>query len=96
MSMQDEYKALMKKQLGEWKAQADAFKANAAKLEAQAKIRFDEHLDALRLKQAAAWKHFDTLKGADESTWAELKAHMDKAGNEVKAAAENLSKMFQG
>ena len=95
MSMQDEYKALMKQQLAEWKTQADGFKARAAQLEAQAKARFDEHLELLRAKQAAAWKHFDALKGANESTWTEFKSHLDKAGGEVRAAVDELKKMFR-
>ena len=95
MGMREDYQALMEKQLNEWKAQGERFKAAAEQFEAQAKQRFEENLALVRAKQAQAWEHFNTLKGANEGAWTEFKSHMDKAGNDVKAAMESLAKVFK-
>jgi hypothetical protein len=41
--------------------------------------------------QAEAWAKFDKLKTANEGAWTDFKAHMDKAGAEVKAAVESMT-----
>ena len=91
MGTREDYQALMEKQLNEWKAQTERFKAGAAQIEAQAKAQYEKNLELLRAKQAEAWENFYTLKGANESTWAQFKAHMDKAGEEVKVAVEQFA-----
>jgi len=95
MGMREDYQALMEKQLNEWQAQTERFKAGAEQFEAQAKQRFDENLELLRAKQAQAWEHLHTLNGSNEAAWTEFKTHMEKAGNEVKAAVETVAKIFK-
>jgi ElaB/YqjD/DUF883 family membrane-anchored ribosome-binding protein len=90
--MREEYQALMEKQLAEWKAQAERFKAGAQQLEAQAKAQFDSNLELLRGKQAEAWDHFQKMKAAHEGSWAQTRAHLEKAGEEIRAAVEQLTK----
>lgn len=95
MGMREEYQALMEKQLSEWKLQAERFKAGAQELEAQARVQFDKNLELLRTKQAEAWDHLGNMKKANEGAWVEFKAHVDKAGAEVKAAVETLATKFK-
>lgn len=95
MSMREEYQALMEKQLGEWKAQTERFKASAQELEAQAKMQFDKNLELLRSKQAEAWDHFQKMKVANEGAWAQFKSHLEKAGGEVKVAVDQMTKTFK-
>jgi len=95
MGMREEYQAVMEKQLNEWKAQVERFKAGAQNLEAQAKVQFDKNLELLRTKQAEAWDHFQKMKVANEGTWTEVRAHVDKAGAEVRAAMEALAAKFR-
>ena len=95
MGMREEYQALMEKQLSEWKVQTERFKAGAHELEAQAKTQFDKNLELLRTKQAEAWDHFQKMKVAHEGAWAQIKTHLEKAGGEVKAAVEQITKTFK-
>jgi hypothetical protein len=95
MGIREDYQALMEKQLSEWKAQTEAFKAGAEKVEANAKLQYEKMLETLRASQTQAWENFSKLKGANETTWAEFKAHMDKAGAEVRAAIEGLTTNFK-
>jgi hypothetical protein len=91
MELRQDYQTLMEKQLNEWKAQTERFKAGAEQIEAQNKAQYDKNLEVLRATQADAWENFNKLKGANESTWSEFKAHMDKAGGEVKAALATMT-----
>jgi len=91
MGTREDYQALMEKQLNEWKAQTERFKAGIAQIEAHGKAQYEKNLEALRAKQAEAWENLYTLKNANESAWGQFKAHMDKAGEEVKTAVEQLA-----
>jgi hypothetical protein len=46
MGTREDYQALMEKQLNEWKAQTEHFKAGAAQFEAHAKAQYEKNLEA--------------------------------------------------
>ena len=91
MGIREDYQSLLEKQMSDWKAQTEAFKAGADKIEATAKAQYEKMLENLRATQMQAWENFNKLKGTNESTWAEFKGHLDKAGAEVRAAVESLT-----
>jgi hypothetical protein len=95
MGLREEYQTLMGKQLNEWTAQTERFKAGAAQIEAHSKVEYEKQLETLRATQAAAWENFNKLKSANESAYAGFKAHMDKASGEVKAAVERMTTDFK-
>ena len=95
MGLREDYQAQMEKQLNEWKAQTERFKAGAEQIEAHNKAQYNKSLEILRTTQADAWENFNKLKGANESTWSEFRAHMDKAGGEVKAALASMTTNFK-
>jgi hypothetical protein len=95
MGLREDYQALMEKQLNEWKAQTERFKADAEQIQAHAKLQYEKQLEALRAAQANAWENFNKLKGANEGAWTEFKTHMEKAGGEVKAAVESMTAKFK-
>ena len=95
MGTREDYQALMEKQLNEWKAQTERFKAGAEQIEVQAKAQYEKNLEVLRAKQVEAWENFYNLKGANENAWGQFKAHMDKAGGDVKAAVEQMTRIFK-
>jgi len=95
MGPREEYQVQMEKQLNDWKVQTERFKAGAEQIEASAKAQYEKQLEALRAAQTEAWEDFYKLKGANESAWGQFKAHMDKAGGEVKAAVERMTTNFK-
>jgi hypothetical protein len=95
MGLREDYQALMEKQLNEWKAQTERFKADAEQIQAHAKLQYEKHLETLRAAQTNAWENFNKLKGANEGAWTEFKAHMEKAGGEMKAAVESMTAKFK-
>jgi hypothetical protein len=95
MGMREEYQSVMEKQLNEWKAQTERFKAGAGKMEAQAKAQYEKQLDLLHAKQEEAWENFHKMKSASESAWSQFKANMDKVGAEIKDATERFQSQFK-
>ena len=95
MGIREDYQALMEKQLNAWKAQTESFKATAEQIEGHAKAQYEKNLEILRAKQTEAWEYFHKVKGANESAWAQFKAHMDKAGAEVKDAVDRMTTKFK-
>ncbi len=95
MGIREDYQALMEKQLNAWKAQTESFKASAEQIGEHAKAQYEKNLETLRAKQTEAWEYFHKLKGANETAWAQFKAHMDKAGADVKDAVERMTTKFR-
>jgi hypothetical protein len=95
MGIREDYQALMEKQLNAWKAQTESFKATAEHIGEHAKAQYEKNLETLRTKQTEAWEYFHKLKDANETAWAQFKAHMDKAGAEVKDAVERMTTKFK-
>lgn len=95
MGTREDYQALMEKQLNEWKAQTERFKAAAGQMEEQAKAQYEKNLELLRAKQEEAWENFDKLKNASEAAWGQFKANMDKAAGQLKDAAERITTQFK-
>jgi hypothetical protein len=95
MGIREDYQALMEKQLNAWKAQTESFKATAEQIEEHAKVQYQKNLEILRAKQTEAWEYFHKLKDANETAWAQFKAHLDKAGLEVKDAVERMTTKFK-
>lgn len=95
MSAREDYQALMEKQLNVWKAQTEQFKTGAAQMEASAKAQYGKRLALLHAKQEEAWDHFRKMKTASESAWDQFRINMDKAGEDVKDAAERMTTLFK-
>lgn len=95
MSAREDYLELMEKRLNAWKAQAEQFKAGTAQMEANAKAQYEKGLEALHAKQEEAWDNFRKMKAASESAWEQFRIDMDKAGEEVKNAAERVASQFR-
>lgn len=96
MGMREDYQALIEKQFKEWQAQAERFKETAQQMEAQAKVHFEKNLELLRATQVQAWDNFSKFRSANEGAWGEFRAHMEKAGAELRNAAEAMTRGFKG
>lgn len=92
MGLREDYQALFEKQLKEWQAQAEQFKATAAQVEASARAQFEKNLELLRTTQAQAWENFHKFKQAHEGNWEQFKTHMDKAGAELRSAVDAVTR----
>jgi hypothetical protein len=95
MSAREDYQALMEKQLNVWKAQTEQFKAGIGQMEADVKAQYGKGLASLHAKQEEAWEHFRKMKTASDSAWEQFRINMDKAGEDVKNAAEHMTTQFR-
>jgi hypothetical protein len=95
MGMQQDYQALLEKQFKEWQAQAERFKEAAAQMETQARAQFEKNIELLRATQEKAWENFSQFKQTHEGAWTEFKSHMEKAGAELRSAAEAMTRGFK-
>jgi hypothetical protein len=95
MELREDFQKLMEKRLNDWKAQAERFKAGAEKLEVHNKGLYDKQLEILRVTQAEAWESFTKLKSANESSWLEFKARIEKSSREVQAAVDSMTTSFK-
>jgi hypothetical protein len=95
MTARQDYQELMEKRLNEWKAKTEQFKAGAGQMEAEAKAQYGKGLALLHAKQEEAWQNFDKMKAASESNWELFKTNMDKAGADLKAAADHMTAQFR-
>lgn len=95
MGKREEYLALMEKQLNEWKAKTEPFRASAEQWEAQMKAQYEKNLEALQAKREEAWENLSTLKSASDDAWDQVKANMDKTWEDLKASTEKLTNLHK-
>jgi hypothetical protein len=77
MIARDEYVAKMKRQLDEWSAEMDTLEAQAHKTKEDNKVKYQEHLSALRAKRQEGEKRLEAIKSATEDSWEQLKAETE-------------------
>jgi len=95
MGLREDYESLIDRQFKEWQVQAERFKEAAKQMEAQARVQFEKNLELLRAAQTQAWENFRQFRNTNEGAWTEFKDHMDKAGVELRAAAEAMTRGFR-
>jgi hypothetical protein len=64
-------------------------------IEAHNKGLYDKRLEILRVTQADAWESFTKLKNANESTWSEFKAHMEKNRSRGTSRVDSMATSFK-
>jgi hypothetical protein len=77
MLTRDEYVAKMQGQLDQWSAEMDALEAKAQKTQADAKVKYQEQLVALRAKRQEGKEKLEAIKSATEDSWEQLKAETE-------------------
>jgi len=95
MGMQEDYQAQVEKQFKEWQAQAERFKDAATQMQQHAQAQFQQNLEFWQQSQTKAWESFGKLKQQNEGAWEEFRTHMEKAGAELRSAAEAMTRGFK-
>ena len=79
------YESKLDAQLAQWKAEIDVLKAKARRTEVDAKVQYDQSIDALQRKHDEAAKQLHHLKAASDEAWEGLKVSTEKVWTEFKA-----------
>lgn len=94
MSNKEAYKAKIRAQLDEWKAEADKLRARIKKSQADKKIDSSKYLDDLKVKQQDARAKLKQLESSGEDAWEDIKSGLDKATAELKDSFKKARSKF--
>ena len=84
------YTEKYKAQIAEWEADVDKLKAKAAGASAEARIEYEEQLEALRQKTADQRRKLDELQQAGEDVVDELSKGFEAAWHELTSTWQNI------
>ena len=90
----DAYLEKAKAQLDEWNADLDKLEAKSRGAKADAKIKYDEQLTALRQRRDKAKQKFAEIQSASEDAWESLKQGAEDAWNSLKEAVTKAKSQF--
>ena len=77
MSKKDDYFAKMDSQIKKWDAEVDKLRAKSEQMGAEARAKFAEQLEAMRVTRDSALKKLEELQGSSESAWRHMAAGVD-------------------
>ena len=95
MTKKDEYFTMMESQIKKWDAEVDKLRAKSAQMSAEARIKYEEQLQAMRANRDAANKKLQEIRTASESAWQNMQAGMDAAWTSMKNALDKASSQFK-
>ncbi|HZR03750.1 MAG TPA: hypothetical protein VFA81_11315 [Burkholderiales bacterium] len=95
MATKEAYEKKLEAQLKEWNAKLDALSAKAQKATADARITYENELESLKSKRAAAYKTLDELRMRSEHTWENMKEGAENVWDEMNKAIERISARFK-
>ena len=95
MSKKDEYFAMMESQIKKWDAEVDKLRAKSGQMSAEARVKYEEQLKAMRANRDAAHKKLQEMRTATEAAWQHTQSGMDAAWASMKNALEKASSQFK-
>ncbi|HXE98689.1 MAG TPA: coiled coil domain-containing protein [Dongiaceae bacterium] len=95
MSSRDEYVRKMQAKLEEWNAEIDTLTAKADEVKSDVKNEYNEQIESLKAKQAAARQKIEVLQHAGESAWEDLKSGIDLAWTAMGEAIDSARSRFR-
>lgn len=95
MIEREAYQQKLETQLDEWRARVDKLEAKASQVSADARIEYNEQLQDLKAKQAAAKSKLEELKGASNDAWDDLKLGVDEAWDNLSHSVSDAAARFK-
>ena len=95
MSKRDEYFKMMEAQIKKWDAEVDYLRRRSHEMSAEARIKYDEQIKAMRASRDAANKKLQELHASSESAWQHMQTGVDTAWASMKNALEKASSQFK-
>ncbi len=95
MLTKEDYVAEMKKRLDEWTAEIDALQEKGHEIKEEAKVKYQEHLVALRAQRVEGEKKLEEMQAAGEHTWEEFKAGTENVWEAMKDSAAAFRAHFK-
>ena len=95
MSKKDDYFTMMESQIKKWDAEVDKLRAKSGQMSAEARVKYEEQLKAMRANRDAAHKKLQEMRTATEAAWQHTQSGMDAAWASMKNALEKASSQFK-
>jgi uncharacterized coiled-coil DUF342 family protein len=95
MSSRDEYIRKMQVKLEELNAEIDTLTAKAGEVKADLKNEYNEQIESLKAKQAAARQKIEEFQQAGEGAWEDLKSGIELAWTAMGEAIDSARSRFK-
>jgi hypothetical protein len=95
MATKEAYRKKMEAQLKEWDAKLALLSAKAEKATADARISYENELESLKRKRAAAHKTLEELGKRSENAWEDMKDGVEKVWDDMSKAMEKVVARFK-
>jgi hypothetical protein len=95
MASKEAYQKKLEAQLNEWDAKLKQLGATAKTATADARINYENQLEDLKRKRAAAHETLQELGKRGENAWEDMKDGMEKAWDEMSKSIENIAARFK-
>ena len=95
MATREEYQAKMEAQLKDVTAKLASLAAKADKAQADAKVKYQDDIQKLRLKLAETQEHLQKVKASSGEAWVTLKDGTEKAWGELRGAVDGALAKFR-
>jgi phage shock protein A len=95
MASKEAYQKKLEAQLNEWDAKLNELGAKAQKATADARISYENELESLKSKRAAAHKTLEELGKRGDNAWEDMKDGVEKVWDEMSKAIENVAARFK-
>lgn len=95
MNPKDAYQQKLQAQLDEWNAKIKQLEARMSQANADAKIQYQEQLEELKAKQAAARDKLDELSAASEDAWQDMKQGFEDSWSRLSDAIQSAYNRFR-
>lgn len=95
MATKEAYQKKLEAQFKEWDAKLALLSAKAQKATADARITYENELENLKSKRAAARKTLEELAKRGENAWEDMRVGAEKAWDEMNKAIEKVMARFK-
>lgn len=95
MASKEAYQQKLAAQLKEWDAKLDVLSAKARQATADARIGYENELEALKARRAAAQEALQELARRSESAWEDVRDAAEKAWEDMGKAMEKITARFK-
>lgn len=95
MNSRDEYIRKMQAKLEKWNADIDTLTAKAGEVSAEIRSEYNEQIESLKAKQAAARKKIEEVQKSGEGAWQDLKSGVELAWDAIEEAVDSAKSRFK-
>jgi hypothetical protein len=95
MNNRDEYIRKTKAKLDEWDAEIDKLAARAEAAQADARIKYHEHLETLRKQRDENMERLRELQTASEGAWESVRKGMEDSWERMNKAFKDATDRFK-